>query len=95
MPVFTCPALERCLQLHLDAEEAAGLRAQLPLVEDYADLLSLYDRIIPLMEAALWASGLAPAVVAAIHALFVEMEGHIAATGNVLSKHMMQISIII
>ena len=82
MSAYACPALARCLQLHLDAEEAAGLRAQLPLVEDYADLLSLYDRIIPLMEAALWASGLAPAVVAAIHALFVEMEGHIAATGN-------------
>ena len=82
MPAFSCPALARCLQLHLDADVAAGLSAQLLQVDDAADLLPLYHRTIPLMEAALHESGLAPALVAGLHALFVEMEGHIAAAGN-------------
>jgi hypothetical protein len=82
VPEFSCPALARCLRLHLDADEAASLNARLLQINDAADLLPLYDRTIPLMEAALRESGLAPALVAELHALFVEMEGHIAATGN-------------
>lgn len=82
MPAFSCPALVRCLQLHLAADDGAGLSAQLPLLDNYADLLSLYDRAIPLMEAVLWDSDLAPAVVTDLHALCAEMEGHIAVTGN-------------
>ena len=82
MSAFSCPALERCLQLHLAADESAGLGAQLQQLDDSAGLLSLYDRAIPLMEAALWESRLAPAVVADLHALFAEMEGYIAASGN-------------
>jgi len=82
MPAFSCPALARCLQLHLDAAEAAGLSVRLLQINDAADLLPLYDRTIPLMETALRESGLAPALMADLHALFVEMEGHIAATGN-------------
>jgi hypothetical protein len=79
---FACPALARCLQLHLDADEAAGLSARLLWINDAAELLPLYHRTIPLMEAALQASGLDAALVADLHALFVEMEGCIAATGN-------------
>jgi len=82
MPAFSCPALVSCLQLHLDADEATGLSSRLLHINDVADLLSMYDRTIPLMETALHESGLAPALVAELHALFVEMEGHIAANGN-------------
>lgn len=82
MPAFSSPALARCLQLHLDGDEAAGIGARLLQINDAANLLSLYDRTIPLLETALWESGLAPALVADIQALFVEMEGLIAATGN-------------
>jgi hypothetical protein len=87
MPAFSCPALARCLQLHLDGDEAAGLQAQLPLLEDRADVLCLYDRTIPLMEAALHESGVAAAMVADLYALFAEMEGHIAATGHDRRHH--------
>jgi len=82
MPAFSCPALARCLQLYLDADEGAGLSARLLQINDAADLLQMYHRIIPLMEAALRESGLAPGLVADLHALFVEMEGHISAIGN-------------
>jgi len=82
MHAFSCPALARCLQLHLDADEAAGLGARLLQINDVADLLPMYDRTIPLMEAALRESNLAPALVADLHALFIEVEGHIATTGN-------------
>jgi hypothetical protein len=82
MPALSCPALERCLQSHLDADEAAGLTARLAQVHGYADLLPLYDRTVPLMEAALRESGLAAEPVADLHALFAEMEGHIADAGN-------------
>jgi hypothetical protein len=82
MPVFSCPALERCLRLYLVADEAAGLRTQLSRIDKSADLLPLYDRVIPLLETELWESGLAPAVVSDMHALFAEMEGHIAAAGD-------------
>jgi hypothetical protein len=82
MPAFSCPALARCLQLYLDADEAAGLSAQLAQVNGCNDLLPLYDHTIPLVEAALWESGLAQEPVADLHALFTEMEGHIAVAGN-------------
>jgi hypothetical protein len=68
--------------LHLEADEAAGLSTRLLQVNDSAELLLLYDRTIPLLETALWKSGLAPALLADLHALFAEMEGHITATGN-------------
>jgi hypothetical protein len=81
MPAFPCPALERCLQLHLDSGDAATISRQLPLVGNLDTLLALYDRAIPLLEAALWQSALKPAVVGDFHALFVEMERHIAEAG--------------
>ncbi len=82
MPAFSCPALSRCLQLHLDAGAAAGLSSQLAQINGCADLLPLYDRAIPLLEAALRESGFAQELVADLHALFAEMEAHIAAAGN-------------
>ncbi len=45
-------------------------------------MLPLYDQLIPLLETALWESALDPARVEHYHALFAEMEGHIAAAGN-------------
>jgi hypothetical protein len=82
MGVFSCPALERCLEFHPDANAAALMRDRLAQVKDLVDLLPLYDQMIPLTEAAMWASALAPAQVADCHALFAEMEGHTAAAGN-------------
>jgi hypothetical protein len=82
MGVFSCPALERCLALHPDANAAALMRNQLAQVHELADLLPLYDQAIPLLEDALWDSALASARVADCHALFAEMEGHIAAAGS-------------
>ncbi|MCK5382597.1 MAG: hypothetical protein KAJ65_02460 [Gammaproteobacteria bacterium] len=87
MPAFTCPALERCLQLHLDAGDAAAISMQLPLANDPDKLLALYDHTIPLLEAGLWKSALNPALVKDLHALFAEMEGHIAAAGNDRRHH--------
>ncbi|MDH3980859.1 MAG: hypothetical protein OEU91_10170, partial [Gammaproteobacteria bacterium] len=82
MGVFSCPALERCLEFHPDANAAALICDQLAQVTDLVDLLPLYDQMIPQAEAALWDSALAPAQVADCHALFAEMEGHIAAAGD-------------
>jgi len=82
VPASSCPALARCLQLHLDTDVAAGLNAGLLQANDAADLLPLYHRTIPLMETALRVSGLEAGLVADLHALFVEMEGHIATTGS-------------
>jgi hypothetical protein len=82
MGAFSCPALERCLELHPDANAAALIRTRLAEIDDVAILLPLYDRVIPLVETALWESALEPAWVERYHALFAEMEGHIAAAGN-------------
>ena len=82
MFAFPCPALERCLQLHLDSRDAATISGQLLLAESLDALLVLYDRAIPLLETALWKSALKPAVVDDLQALFAEMEGHIAIAGS-------------
>ena len=82
MGAFSCPALERCLELHPDANAAALIRTRLAGVDDLAVLLPLYDQLIPLVETALWKSALEPEQVEHYHALCAEMEGHIAAAGN-------------
>jgi hypothetical protein len=82
MGAFSCPSLERCLELLPDATAATLIRTRLAQAGDLAALLPLYDQLIPVLEAALWESGLDPARVADYHALFAEMEGHIAAAGN-------------
>ena len=82
MFAFPCPALERCLQLHLDSRDAVTISRQLPLAESLDALLVLYDRTIPLLETALWKSALKPALVDDLQALFAEMEGHIAIAGS-------------
>jgi len=81
MPAFPCPALDRCLQLHLDSRDAASISRQLPLAGSFETLLALYDRAIPLLESALWKAALKPELVDDFHALFAEMERHIAAAG--------------
>jgi hypothetical protein len=81
MFAFPCPALERCLRLHLHGGDAATISRQLPLAGSLEPLLALYDRAIPLLEAALWKSALKPALVGDLQALFAEMEGHIAVAG--------------
>ena len=82
MSAFSCPALVRCLELHPDADAAALIRARLAQVDALADLLPLYDRLIPVIETALWESALAPDLLQQYHALFAEMEVHIAAAGD-------------
>jgi len=82
MTAFSCPSLEHCLELHPDANAAALIRARLAQADDLDTLLPLYDELIPGLEAALWESALDPARVAHYHALFAEMEGHIAAAGD-------------
>ena len=82
MGAFSCPALERCLLLHPDASAPARIRARLAQVDGLADLLPLYEQLVPVVECALWESALDPARVEQYHALFAEMEGHIAAAGN-------------
>jgi len=82
MGTFSCPALERCLELHPDAATAALTRARLAQAGGLAALLPLYDQLIPVLETALWDSALDPARLDLYHALFTEMEGHIAAAGN-------------
>ena len=82
MGAFSCPALEHCLEFHPDINAAALIHARLAEINDLAALLPLYDQVIPLVETALWASALDPDRVECYHALFAEMEGHIAATGN-------------
>ena len=82
MVAFSCPALERCLEFHPDATAAALMRTRLTGINDLAALLPLYDQVIPQVETAVWASALDPDRVECYHALFAEMEGHIAAAGN-------------
>jgi len=82
MGAFSCPALERCLELHPDADAVALIRARLAQADGLAALLPLYDQLIPVLETALWDSALDPAQLDLYHALFAEMEGHIAAAGN-------------
>ena len=78
MAAFSCPALERGLELHPDANAVELIRAQLSQAGDLASLLPLYDQVVPVLEAALWESGPDPERVARYHALFAEMETHIA-----------------
>jgi hypothetical protein len=82
MTAFSCPSLQRCLERHADAGAAALLRARLAEAGDLSALLPLYEQLIPALEAALWESRLDPARVADYHALFAEMENHIAAAGD-------------
>ncbi|MEN8207046.1 MAG: hypothetical protein ABFS24_13695 [Pseudomonadota bacterium] len=82
MGVFSCPALERCLELHPDTNAADLIRTRLAEVDNPADLLPLYEQLIPVVETVLWASNLDPDRVERYHALFVEMEGHIDAAGS-------------
>ena len=82
MGVFSCPQLVRSLELHPDTDAAALIRRRLACAGELADLLPLYDEVIPLLEAAMWESALDPALVKLTHALFAELEGHIADAGN-------------
>jgi hypothetical protein len=82
MGVFSCPSLERCLEQLPDTTAATLIRARLAQADDLDALLLFYDQIIPVLETALWESGLDPVRVADYHALFAEMEGHIAAAGD-------------
>ena len=82
MGAFSCPALERCLELHPDADAAALIGAGLAQADELAALLPLYDLLIPVLETVLWDSALDPGRLEQYHALFAEMEGHIAAAGD-------------
>jgi len=82
MGVFSCPALERCLELHPDTNAATLIRTRLARTDNLAVLLLLYEQVIPVLETSLWESALAPDRVEHYHALFAEMEGHIAAAGD-------------
>jgi len=82
MAAYSCPSLEHCLGLQPDANTAAVIRKRLAQADDLDALLPVYDQVIPVLEAALWESGLDPARIADYHALFAEMEGHIAAAGD-------------
>ncbi|HYQ71017.1 MAG TPA: hypothetical protein VET88_03705, partial [Gammaproteobacteria bacterium] len=82
MAVYACPSLERGLELHPDSGAADLIRAQLEQAGGLDELLPLYDRLVPVLEAALWESALDPGRVELYHALFTEMEAHIAAAGD-------------
>ncbi|MGB5425383.1 MAG: hypothetical protein WBN95_01230, partial [Gammaproteobacteria bacterium] len=82
MGAFSCPALERCLELHPDADAAALIRTRLAKADGPAALLPLYDQLIPVLETVLWDSALDPARLDLYHALFAEMEDYLAAAGN-------------
>jgi hypothetical protein len=82
MTALSCPSLERCLELHPDANASALIRARLAEAGGPSDLLPLYDQLVPVLENAMWESGLEPARVSDCHALFAEMEAHIAAAGE-------------
>jgi hypothetical protein len=82
MDTFSCPVLEHCLERFPDANAATLIRTGLAHAADIDALLPLYDQLIPALEAAMWESGLDPARVADLQALFAEMEGHIAAVGE-------------
>jgi len=82
MGAFSCPALERCLELHPDANASALIRTRLVQVDDVAGLLPFYEQVIPVIESAMWEAALDPVRVDECHALFTEMENHIAAAGN-------------
>ena len=82
MDVFSCPVLASCLERLPDTYTATLIHSRLAQVDDLADLLPLYEQVIPLLETALWESALDPARVAHYQALFAEMEGHIAVAGK-------------
>ncbi len=82
MGAFSCPALKRCLELHPDADAAALIRTRLARADRPAAMLPLYNQLIPVLETVLWDSALDPARLDLYHALFAEMEDHIAAAGN-------------
>jgi hypothetical protein len=82
MSAFSCPVLERCLELHQDADAAALIRARLAEAGDVSALLPFYEQLVPVLEAGLWESGLDPERVADYRALFAEMEDQIAAAGE-------------
>jgi len=69
MGVFSCPLLERCLESYPDANTAGLIRTRLAQAGDLAALLPLYDQAIPVLEAAMWESALAPLRVADCHAI--------------------------
>ena len=74
MVAYACPVLEACLERYARASDADDIRYQLSCAATAADMLPLYDRMIPVVEAAMWASDLAPKDVAACQALFGERE---------------------
>jgi len=75
MDQSACTVLTRCIEQYPDA---GMLREQLQHSQQPADLIPLYDQLIPVIESAMWASGLAPAAVADYHALCTEMESLLA-----------------
>jgi hypothetical protein len=74
MVAYACPVLEACLERYAKAGDADDIRYRLSCAATAADMLPLYDRMIPVVEAAMWASDLAPQDVAACQALFGERE---------------------
>ena len=74
MVPYACPVLEACLERYTNRSDADAIRLQLSHAVTAADMLPVYDRVIPLVEAAMWASDLAADDVAACHALFGERE---------------------
>ncbi len=82
MGAFSCPALERCLELHPDMDAATRMRVRLAQADGPAALLPFYDQLIPVLESALWDSALDPLQLDLYHALCAEMEGHIALAGD-------------
>ena len=74
MVAYACPVLEACLERYAKASDADDIRYQLSCAATAADMLPLYDRMIPVVESAMWASDLAPKDVAACQALFGERE---------------------
>jgi hypothetical protein len=74
MVPYACPVLEACLERYATASEADAIRKQLRNAATAADMLPLYDRMVPVVEQAMWDSDLSPDDVAACQALFGERE---------------------
>ncbi len=74
MPPYLCPVLEACLERYVSGSKSDSIRIQLNDAITAEDMLAVYDRLIPVVEAAMWASDLAPDDVAACQALFGERE---------------------
>ena len=72
MVPYACPVLEACLERYTNRSDADAIQLQLSHAVTAADMLPVYDRVIPLVEAAMWASDLAADDVAACQALFGE-----------------------